>query len=79
MNLFFKQLHAGLDLQLMIYVIAKVMYYDIGAEILFLKYFGHEPIKYQTPENGKHMYQYQRIESYLNLVSKRDIKLFFLF
>ena len=49
---------------------------NIGTEILFLKYFGQEPIKYQTQESGKHMYQYLRIESYLNRVSKRDIKQF---
>ena len=57
------------------YVIAKVIH-DIGTEIIFLKFFGHEPIKYRTPKNGKHMYQYLRIESYLNPLSKRDTKQF---
>ena len=56
-------------------LLAKVIY-GIGTEIIFLKYSGREAdesVKYRTPENGKHMYQYLRIESCLNPVSKRDL------
>ena len=48
--------------------------YDIGTEIICLQYSGHEPIKYRTPENGKHTYRYLRVESFLLALSKHDLK-----
>ena len=48
--------------------------YDIGTEILCLQCSGHEPIKNRTPENGRHTYRYLRVKSFLNPVSKRNLK-----
>ena len=62
MEFFFQKMACGFGFAA--YVIAEVIY-DIRTEILFLKCSSQEPIKNRTPENGKHMYQYLRVESFL--------------